>query len=262
MSIDAATLAALAERLETARREARPIAKLTDEIPDFGIDDGYAVQYELRRRALAAGARLVGMKMGLTSRAKMEQMGVDAPVYGFLCDAGACPDGDALARSTLIHPRVEAEIAFVLKSPLRGPGCHLGSALAATDFVLPALEVIDSRYEKFRFDLPSVIADNTSASHFVLGGTAADPRDLDLRGAGVVVERDGEVVETGAGAAVLGHPAASVATLANLLVARGEELPAGAVILTGSAVAAVELSAGQHLSARFQGLGSVSLRMV
>jgi 2-oxo-3-hexenedioate decarboxylase len=164
--------------------------------------------------------------------------------------------------SELIHPKVEAEIAFVLKSPLRGPGCHVGAVLAATDFVVAAVEIIDSRYENFRFDLVSVVADNTSASRFVVGGVARGVEGLDLRTLGIVMEKNGEVVAMAAGAAVLGHPAEAIAQLANHLAARGEEIPAGAYIMSGGATEAIPVAAGDAIQVRFQDLGSVSMRFV
>jgi 2-oxo-3-hexenedioate decarboxylase len=201
------------------------------------------------------------LKAGLTSRAKMKQMGVETPIYGFLMDYFSQPDGGEIKVDELIHPKVEAEVAFVTKSVLKGP-CHVGDVLAATDFVIPAVEVIDSRYENFRFDLISVIADNASSSRFVLGSQMANPADLDLRNLGVVMEKNGQIVEVGAGAAVLGHPAASVAFLANMLAKRGEEIPAGTLILTGGITAAVAVDKGDCISVRYQGLGSVSMRFV
>lgn len=147
----------------------------------------------------------------------------------------------------------------MLKKPLRGPGCHIGTVLAATDFVLPGIEVIDSRYRDFKFDLKSVVADNTSAARFVVGGRAVRPDQVDMRTLGVVMEKNGEVVSIGAGAAVLGHPAAAVAALANHLGQRGQEIPAGAVILSGGVTEAISVEPGDHVSLRIQHLGSVSL---
>ena len=174
----------------------------------------------------------------------------------------SCPDGGEIKTSELIHPKVEAEICFVTKAPLRGPGCHVGAVLAATDFVIPAVEIIDSRYRDFKFDLKSVIADNTSSSRFVVGGRMRDPAELDLRTLGVVLEKNGEVVSMAAGAAVLGHPAIPVAMLANQLAQRGEEIPAGTFIMTGGVTEAIAVEAGDHVMTRFQDLGSVSMRFV
>ncbi|WP_316154795.1 2-oxo-3-hexenedioate decarboxylase [Cupriavidus sp. BIC8F] len=260
MNLTQDTIARLAEHLENAELQREAVRKITDEYPDMDWDDAYAIQDAIRARKEARGTRIAGLKMGLTSFAKMRQMGVSDPVYGFLTDYGACMDGAAIDTGTLIHPKVEAEIAFVLKAPLRGPGCHIGDVLAATDFVVPAVEVIDSRYENFRFDLKSVIADNTSSARFVVGGTHRGAEGLDLRNLGVVLEKNGEVVATAAGAAVLGHPANSVAMLANMLGARGCELPAGTFIMTGGATEAIAVAAGDNITVRYQHLGTVSMR--
>ncbi len=260
MNLTQDTIARLAEHLENAELQREAVRKITDEYPDMDWDDAYAIQDAIRARKEARGTRIAGLKMGLTSFAKMRQMGVSDPVYGFLTDYGACMDGAAIDTGTLIHPKVEAEIAFVLKAPLRGPGCHIGDVLAATDFVVPAVEVIDSRYENFRFDLKSVIADNTSSARFVVGGTHRGAEGLDLRNLGVVLEKNGEVVATAAGAAVLGHPANSVAMLANMLGARGRELPAGTFIMTGGATEAIAVAAGDNITVRYQHLGTVSMR--
>ena len=202
------------------------------------------------------------MKAGVTSRAKMKQVGIDTPSYGFLADDFAVPDGGEVVTGELIHPRVEPEFAFVLKRDLEGPGCHVGAVLAATDFVMPALEIIDSRYENFKFDLASVIADNSSSARFVLGGRCRSVDELDLATTGLVMEKNGEPVAFGAGAAVLNHPAAAVALIANLLARRGEKLSAGDVVLTGGVTEAVPVKAGDHVRLRIQDLGSVSVRFV
>ncbi|NUA26972.1 2-oxo-3-hexenedioate decarboxylase [Cupriavidus basilensis] len=256
------TIRQLAEHLENAELNREPVRKITDTHPDMDWDDAYAIQDAIRARKEARGTRIAGLKMGLTSFAKMRQMGVTDPVYGFLTDYGACMDGGAIDTASLIHPKVEAEIAFVLKHPLKGPGCHIGDVLAATDFVLPAVEVIDSRYENFRFDLKSVIADNTSSARFVVGGTHRRAEGIDLKNLGVVLEKNGEVVATAAGAAVLGHPASSVAMLANMLGARGRELPAGTFIMTGGVTEALAVAAGDSITVRYQHLGTVSMRFV
>ncbi|HYW91179.1 MAG TPA: 2-oxo-3-hexenedioate decarboxylase [Gammaproteobacteria bacterium] len=251
---------ALAEHLESAELGARAVPKITDEHPEMTFRDAYDVQYAIRRRKEERGTRIVGLKMGLTSRAKMKQMGVETPIYGFLADYFQQGENGEIDTDGLIHPKVEAEIAFVTRAPLRGPGCHGGNVLAATDFLLPAVEIIDSRYENFRFDLVSVVADNASSSRYVTGSGMLDARATDLRTLGVLLEKNGEIVETGAGAAVLGHPASSVALLANMLAERDREIPAGSVILSGGITAAVAVEPGDSVCARVQGMGSVSMR--
>jgi|TARA_R110000868_G_scaffold40927_2_gene140533 2-oxo-3-hexenedioate decarboxylase len=252
----------LAKHLEDAELQAYEVTKITDDFPDMTYEDAFNIQWEIRRRKEARGTKIVGMKMGLTSWAKMAQMGVEKPCYGFLADYFSIPDGGQIKHDELIHPKVEAELAFVTKAPLKGPGIHIGDVLRATDFVMPAVEIIDSRYKDFKFDLKSVIADNSSSSRFVAGGTMAKPEDLDLKNLGVVMEVNGEVVQLGAGAAVLGHPASSVAMLANMLAERGEHIPAGTFIMIGAITAAVQVNKGDSFCVRYQNLGTVSGKFV
>ena len=168
MKLDKSLIARLAEHLETCELEARDTTKITDEHPQMDWDDAYAIQDEIRRRKLARGSRLVGLKCGLTSRAKMKQMGVETPCWGFLVDDYVVADGGEIDCKRLIHPKIEPEIVFVTKAALQGPGCHIGAVMAATDFVMPGMEVIDSRYRDFKFDLKSVVADNCSGSRFAV----------------------------------------------------------------------------------------------
>ncbi|MFG1401826.1 2-oxo-3-hexenedioate decarboxylase [Xanthobacter sediminis] len=252
----------LTERIEGAQKRAVAISKLTDEYPAMTMADGYAVQNELRRRFIAQGHRLVGWKAGLTSKAKMRQMGVSVPSVGFLTDRMARPENSAITLSDLVHPRVECEVAFVMKAELKGPGCTAAEVLAATDYVLPALEIIDSRFSGFKFDLESVVADNSSSARFVGGGRARYAEDLDLRTLGVVLEKNGEIAAMGASAAVLGHPAEAIAMLVNILAELGETLPAGSFVMSGGITEAIPVKAGDHVIARLQELGSVGVRFV
>ncbi len=260
MALSSSRIAELAQQVDAAARERRTIAKLTDTEPGLSLADAYDVQWALRGLRLAAGARLSGLKMGLTSRAKMKQMGVESPIYGFLLDEFSVPADSEVRVEGFIHPRVEPEIALVTNRDLRGPGCTIATALAAVDFAVPALEIIDSRYADFKFDLPSVVADNASSAGYVVGTTAARIENLDLRTLGVVVEKNGAAVSFGAGAAVLGHPALSLAMLANLLALREQIIPAGTYVMTGGITEAVAAKAGDHFTARYQGLGSLSIR--
>lgn len=262
MKLDKTTIAALAEHLENAELKAFDVTKITDDHPDMDWDDAYAIQDEIRRRKEARGMKTAGLKAGLTSFAKMKQMGVETPVFGFVSDYMARPDGGEIKTSELIHPKVEAEICVVTKTALKGPGCHIGTVMSAIDFVLPAVEIIDSRYRDFKFDLKSVIADNTSAARYVAGGRPRQLDELDLRTLGVVLEKNGQVVAMAAGAAVLGHPLTAVAMLANHLGARGQEIPAGTFIMTGGVTEAIAVAAGDNVSVRFQDLGTVSMRFV
>ena len=262
MALSSKTLDQLARHLHACQREARDTPKITDEHPQMDFDDAYAIQDRILAAKLKGGARVAGYKAGLTSHAKMKQMGGSDPVFGFLVDEFTVADGGEVKVSELIHPKVEPEIAFVTRTELRGPGCNIASVLAASDIVLPGIEVIDSRYRDFKFDVKSVIADNTSAVRFVVGGHAVDARSVDLRTTGIVLEKNGVPVALGAGAAVLGHPAAAVAMLVNHLGRRGKSLPAGSLVLSGGATEAVSVQAGDHVRLRVQGMGSVSLRFV
>ena len=262
MAMDQATKAELAELLEAAELEAHEVVKITDQHPDLTLGEAYEICDLIRDNKLSRGIKQVGFKMGLTSKAKMDQMGVNRPGFGYLFDYFAIPDGGEIKTAELIHPKVEPEIAVVLKTALKGPGCTIADVFAAIDFVLPAMEVIDSRYENFRFDLVSVIADNSSSSRFVTGGQSATVDEIDMKTMGVVMEINGEVVALGAGAAVIGHPANAVAMLANSLAEKGEEVPAGSFIMTGALTAAHAVSPGDSVTVSYQGLGSISARVV
>lgn len=252
----------LAMYLENAELEAREVTKITDDYPDMTFRDAFDIQWEIRRRKEARGHKTVGMKMGLTSWAKMSQMGVENPCYGFLSDYFYVPEGEPIQCDELIHPKIEAELAFVTKAKLSGPGCHIADVLKAIDFVVPAIEVIDSRYKDFKFDIKSVIADNSSSSRFITGGSMKKIEEIDLKTLGVVMEVNGNIVATGAGAAVLGHPAAAVAMLANMLAERNEVIPAGSFIMAGAMTAAIQINKGDSYTVHYQGLGSISGRVV
>lgn len=259
-ALAAADIHALADRVLGAQRDARAIQKLTDDFPAMTLGDGYAVQLESLRRALAQGRRQAGWKAGLTSRAKMEQMGVRVPTVGFLMADMCRAEGSVLRVDELVHPRVECEVAFVLGRPLAGPDCTREQVLQATDFVLPALEVIDSRYAGFSFDLPSVVADNSSSARYASGGRARLADDIDLGSLGVVLERNGEPVAIAASAAVSGHPADAVALVVNVLHELGQQLAAGSFVMSGGITEAIAVRPGDFVCARFQELGSVALR--
>ncbi len=262
MALDDKTLDQLAEHLHNCQLKQQDTLKITDDHPDMSWDDAYAIQDRILAAKLAKGSRVAGYKAGLTSHAKMKQMGVTDPVFGFLVDDYTVAEGAEIQVSELIHPKVEPEIAFVTRTELKGPGCSIASVLAASDVVLPGIEVIDSRYRDFKFDLKSVVADNTSAARFVVGGTPWMRAALICAPTGIVLEKNGEVVALGAGAAVLGHPAAAVAMLVNHLGRRGKSLPAGSLVLSGGITEAVAVNAGDNVTLRVQGMGSVSVRFV
>jgi 2-oxo-3-hexenedioate decarboxylase len=249
----------LADVLDRAVADRVAVPRLTGEHPDLDVDTAYAAQWTGVRRRIEAGERLVGAKLGLTSRAKQRTMGVDAPIYGWLTSGMQLDAGEPLPLDRWIHPRVEPEIAFLMGAELAGPASVV-EVLAATEAVFAAVEVIDSRYADFKFTLPDVVADNASAAGYVAGPRLRPPGALgDLRLTGCVVRRDGAVAHTAAGAAVLGHPAAAVAWLASRLAETGRTIPAGAVVLSGALTDAVPIAAGQSVSVEIDGLGSIEV---
>lgn len=250
-----------ADALLRAEETHTAIAPITD-TTELTIEDGYAIQDEIISRKVAAGQRIIGAKLGLTSTAKQQQMHVDEPVYGVLLSAGVHPVEAPLLTGDLIHPRVEPEIVFQLGSDLGGPGITAADVIDATVSVGCGLEIIDSRYTDFRFTAADVVADNTSAARIVLGPTRVPPSGLDLSLVGLLVEQDGALVSTAAGAATMGHPAEAVAMLANFLGARGRLLRAGWLIYSGGLTNALTLSPGSHVRASFGHLGSVGIRAV
>lgn len=259
--LDAAQIRAIADVVDDAQTNGHTIPKITEAHPDMTVEDGYAVMFELLRRWEAAGRELQGYKAGLTSRAKMVQMGVDTPGFALLMRDTCDPDGGTVPTKGLIHPRAEAEIAFVMKDELAGPDVTFDQVLDAIDFIQPAVEILDSRFEKFKFDLPSVIADNSSSARFVVGGRARGPRELDLATIGVVLEINGEPVSFAASGAVMGQPVEVVRMLVSWLHARGMTLPAGALVLTGAVTEAFPIKPGDTVCARFQDLGTINLKV-
>lgn len=244
-----ADIAKLADALDAAVRDARAIPKLTERDP-FDVATAYLVQREVIDRRKARGERLAGVKMGFTSRAKMVQMGVDDVIWGLLTDAMVVES--TVDASALIHPRIEPEIAFLIGREVRSPA-DAGAAVAG---VAVGFEVLDSRYEDFRFTLPDVIADNASAAGFGFGSWHP-PRDL--ANVGLIMEIDGRVAQTGSSAAILGDPWRSLRAAARLAQEAGIALEPGHVVLAGAATAAVPLPPGAHVRVTGAGLGSVEV---
>lgn len=254
---------AVAEELYAAETGALPVDPLTVTHPDLTVEKAYAIQLEgIGIRRTRDGRRIVGKKIGLTSLAMQKLLGVDEPDYGHLLDHMLVMEGEAVPRSAMLLPKVEGEVAFVLKHALRGPGVTLADVLRATEGVMASIEIVDSRVRDWKIKLPDTIADNASSARFVLGSRLVSLKKLDLRLVGMVFEKNGEVVGTGAGAAVWGHPAASVAWLANKLSVFGIGLEAGEIILSGAVTAAVDARAGDSFLVSFQGLGTVGTRFV
>ncbi|WP_313896612.1 2-keto-4-pentenoate hydratase [Streptomyces sp. GC420] len=244
--------------LAEAYASRKPVEPLSETYDGMTLEDSYEIQLLQIHARQAAGARIRGHKVGLTSLAMQRQMGVDQPDYGHLLDDMFHLEHQPIPTSDYLQPRVEPEIAFMLKRPLRGPGVTAAEAAAAVDFVLPALEVIDSRIRDWKIGILDTIADNASSGGVVLGSRPTPLYQVDLRLSGCLLHRNGEPVATGAGGAVLGSPLNSLVWLANTLGARGVVLQPGQVILPGSVTAAVAVSPGDSFTATFAGLGSVT----
>ncbi|MEU4517766.1 fumarylacetoacetate hydrolase family protein [Amycolatopsis sp. NPDC024027] len=227
--------------------------------PELDVDTAYAIQDEALRQRRARGETLIGVKLGLTSRAKQQRMGIDAPLLAWLTDAMVLPIGAPVPHDELIHPRAEPELVFVLGRRLAGPGVTAATALAAVDRVYGGIEVIDSRYTDYRFTLPDAVADNGSSAYFSVGPVGVAPASLDLSLEAALLEVDGQIVDTATGAAVQGHPAEALALAANTLAARGLALEPGWLVLTGGMTDAVPLRPGSRLAAHFSHLGSLTL---
>ena len=249
-------IAGIAEKLGAAADDATAIPQLAAET-GLDVDAAYAVQTALVKRRLDRGERLVGLKMGLTSKAKMAQVGVDEVIWGRLTDVMRVPDGGSVDVGDFIHPRVEPEVAFLLDR-LPDPGEPVGSFTRAVRAVAPAIELIDSRYANFTFSLPDVVADNTSAAAFVVGPWSPVPDGLD--NLGVLLEIDGRVAQVGSTAAILGDPRRALDEGLRLAGRHGVRLRKGWVFLAGAATAAVPLRPGAHVRATVEKLGSASLK--
>jgi 2-oxo-3-hexenedioate decarboxylase len=249
-----ADIAHLAQILDEAQRHAEACSQISEK-QKLSNEDAYAVQAALIGRRLARGERRVGMKMGFTSRAKMVQMGLSDMIWGRLTDAMVIEDGSTISKRTYVHPRAEPEIAFLLNKPLGWP-VTAAEAYAAVEAVAPAIEIIDSRYKNFKFDLGDVIADNASSSSFVVGPWQS--KDVDLSNLGMIFEINGRPRQIGSSAAILGHPIRSLVSAARLCSGAGEPLQAGWTVMAGGATAAEALAVGDYVRNTVQNLGSVA----
>ncbi|WP_434119644.1 2-oxopent-4-enoate hydratase [Pseudomonas fortuita] len=252
----------IGQQLHQALQSGEPLAPLTDSHPDMTLEQAYAVQLAMIQPRLDAGAKVIGKKIGVTSKVVMNMLKVDQPDFGHLLSDMLYSDGGVIEASSLIAPKAEGEIAFLLKEDLQGPGVTVADVLRATASVMPCFEIVDSRIRDWKIQIQDTVADNASAAAFVLGDSAVDPRNVDLACVGMTLEKNGEIVATGAGAAALGHPANAVAWLANTLGKLGIGLKAGEVILSGSLAAMVPVQAGDQLRISLGGIGSASVRFV
>lgn len=233
--------------------------KVTVDFPALDVEAAYRVQQRLIEAKKRSGEQVVGVKLGLTSRAKQLRMGIDSPLTAVITDRMVLGTGVPLPLDELIHPRIEPEIVFIMGRRLEGPGVTAATAMSAVSGVCAGFEVIDSRFVDFDFTLPDVIADNASSSKLYVSPTILDPKDLDLALEAVVLSVNGTVVDTATGAAVQGHPAEALALAANALAARGKAIEAGDIVLTGGMTDAVFVDKGVQITAEFTNLGSITV---
>lgn len=252
----------LGDELYQAWRDRTAVTPLTERHPDLSIADAYRIQQRMIGHRIAAGERHVGKKIGLTARVVQQALGVDQPDFGHLLSGMSHVDGASIEIAHFIAPKAEGEIGLVLKHDLTGPGLTNADALAAIGAVVPCFEIVDSRVADWRIKVQDTIADNGSSGAFVVGDRAADPRALDLSTVGMVLEKNGEIIGTGAGAATLGNPLNALCWLANALGEYGISLKAGELILTGSLSIMFPVAAGDVLRMSLGGVGSASCRFI
>ncbi|OBI72381.1 2-keto-4-pentenoate hydratase [Mycobacterium sp. E740] len=249
----------LAADLAQAERSRVPIAPLTDGHPDIDVVDAYEIQLINIRQRVAEGAKVIGHKVGLSSKAMQQMMNVDEPDYGHLLDEMAVHEHTPVKSADYLYPRVEVEVGFILADDLPGAGCTEDDVLAATAAFAPAIELIDTRIKDWKIKLCDTIADNASSAGWVLGEGRVSPKDIDIRAITATLTRNGEVVAKGRSDAVLGNPVTAVAWLARKVESFGVRLKAGDIVLPGSCTKAFDATPGADYVADFAGLGSVHL---
>ncbi|MES3015375.1 MAG: 2-oxopent-4-enoate hydratase [Pseudomonadota bacterium] len=260
--MDSHQITAYGDELYQAFVSRTPVAPLTERESTITLDDAYGIQLRMIQRRLDAGERIIGKKIGVTSKIVQDMLKVDQPDFGQLLSGMVFNEGEAVSVGRLIAPKAEAEVAFVLARDLTGPGVTAADVLRATDFVLPCFEIVDSRIRDWKIKIQDTVADNASCGVFSLGGVRRSPRELDLALAGMVLEKNGEIVSTSTGASVQGSPVNAVAWLANTLGRYGIALEAGDVILSGSQSPLVPVKAGDCFTCSVGGLGSTSVRFI
>jgi 2-oxo-hept-3-ene-1,7-dioate hydratase len=257
-----AVITAIADELAEADRNHALIPRITARYPDAEVADSYAVQRIWRDRGVAAGRRLVGHKIGLTSKAMQAATGINEPDYGVMFADTVWENGSTIPFDDFSTVRIEVELAFVLKDPLEGPAVSLFDVLGATDYVTPALEVLNSHIELEGRTIVDTIADNAAYGGMVTGGTPKRPDEIDLRWVGALLHRNETIEETGLAAGVLGHPATGVAWLANTLHQHGERLEGGEIVLAGSFTRPTWIRRGDSVLADYGPLGTITCRFV
>jgi len=252
----------LGDELYDALVAGKTVSPLTSRGFDISIEDAYYIQQRMLSRRLENGEKVIGKKIGVTSKPVMNLLGVHQPDFGYLLDGMVYNEGESIEMSTLIQPKAEGEIAFLLKKDLQGPGVTAADVLAATEGVMACFEIVDSRITDWKIKIQDTVADNASCGVFVLGDQLVDINDIDLGLCGMVLEKNGEIVVTGAGAATMGHPVNAMVWLANTLGKLGITLKAGDIVLSGAMGAMVPVVKGDNLRMTIGGLGGCSVRFV
>ena len=260
--MDKSLILTLGDELFAALTSGQAVEPLTTRFPDISVDDAYHIQQRMIARRLEQGERVVGKKIGVTSAAVMNLLGVHQPDFGYMLDSMSFSEGEAVPMERLIQPKAEGEIAFVMKRDLMGPGITAADVLAATEGVITCFEIVDSRIRDWKIKIQDTVADNASCGVFVLGDRLVDPRRVDLATCGMVLEKNGEIACTGAGAATLGNPVNAVVWLANMLGSLGIPLKAGEIVLSGSLGPMIPVRAGDNLRCTIGGIGGCSVRFI
>ncbi len=262
--MDKKTVEKYGDELYVALKDGIALSPISKREPDCTIEDAYAIQNHLiEKRMREDGSTVIGKKIGLTSKVVMDMLGVYQPDFGYLLSDMVYSDGDEIdVTNKMIQPKAEGEIAFVLKEDLQGPGVTASDVIKATKFVMPCFEIVDSRIKDWKIKIQDTVADNASCGYIVFGGQSVELNDIDLTTCGITFEKNGELVNTGAGAAALGSPVNSVVWLANTLGELGVGLKAGEVILSGALSAMVTIEAGDNMTINIGGIGSASVRFV
>ncbi len=260
--MEQAQITQLGDELYTALSTGKTVSPLTSRGFDITIEDAYHIQQRMLSRRLEKGEKVVGKKIGVTSAAVMNMLGVHQPDFGYLLDGMVYNEGESIPMDTLIQPKAEGEIAFLMKKDLMGPGVTAADVLAATAGVMACFEIVDSRITDWKIKIQDTVADNASCGVFVLGDKLVDISQVDLALCGMVLEKNGEIVVTGAGAATMGHPVNAMVWLANTLGRLGIPLKAGDIVLSGAMGAMVPVQKGDSLRVTIGGIGGCSVRFV
>ena len=258
--MEAKLIEQLGDSLFDALRANTVIDPISDKYPEMTVEHAYQVQKRMTDRRVADGETIVGKKIGVTSRAVMNMLGVYQPDFGYMTDRMIVNEGETIAMSRMIQPKAEGEIAFLLKKNLMGPGLTNADILAATEAVIPCFEIVDSRIRDWKIKIQDTVSDNASCGLFVLGDNAVSPRKVDLSTCGMVLEKNGEIIATGSGAAAMGSPVNAITWLANTLGSLGVPLKAGEVVLSGALAAMFPCAAGDNFRVSIGGIGSCSVR--